>query len=77
MIGEGERWGSGALFPSPGNVLSQRSPGGRRPFVKRLVTSTASTGDPAGSLCIDLTGSLSPFFNINDGSLGSVRTGRL
>lgn len=75
MIGEGDGWG--VVFPPPGIVLSQRAPGGRHPFVKRPVTSTAFAVDPAGTLCIDLTGSLSPFFNINDGLLGSTRRRQL
>lgn len=57
-----ERLRDGALFPSSGIVLSQRAPRGRRPFVKRPVTSSAFTVHPARALCIDLTGSLSPFF---------------
>lgn len=48
---------NGALFASPRErAESAGSRRGRCPFVKRPVTSTAFAVDPAGSLCIDLTG---------------------
>lgn len=37
-----------SAWSEKGKRLSQRAPGGRRPFVKRPVTSTAFTVDPAG-----------------------------
>lgn len=55
------------------STLSQRAPGGRRPFVKRPVTSTASAVDPAGIYALTRQGAVFHFFNINNGLRGSAQ----